>query len=372
MRPIYQFAALTLGSLAVLAGCGLAGTDNQQGEATEVVASAPANLADSMASDDAAGRRSGGADPHPVMQMQVVLERLGFGPGVIGDTISAATVNALKGFQEAHGLPVTGEVDAATAKALAQWSQIPSTRTVTIPQAWAQDSYAAMPAKAAEQAKLKHLGYESLEERLAERFHTSVDMLRALNAGAADAANSAPVVLTPGQKIVVPNVGADRIESGAIKNQEWQASMASLGVGSAQPAAARILVDESAGWLKVYDKADRLVATFTVTTGSRHDPLPLGEWGVKGVSHNPPFAYDPDLFWDVSDSVADQQLPPGPNGPVGVVWIDLEKDHYGIHGTPHPETIGTAESHGCVRLTNWDAARLAEMIRGETKAVFQA
>ena len=132
------------------------------------------------------------------------------------------------------------------------------------------------------------------------------------------------------------------------------------------------MVDKSGGWLKAYDEADKLVAAFTVSTGSEHDPLPLGEWGVTGKAYNPPFAYDPELFWDVPDSEEDQQLPPGPNGPVGVVWIDLTKEHYGIHGTPAPESVGRAQSHGCVRLTNWDAARLAQMVSGSTKVEFIA
>ena len=101
------------------------------------------------------------------------------------------------------------------------------------------------------------------------------------------------------------------------------------------------------------------------------DPLPLGEWGINGVGHNPTFRFDPTLFWDVPDSEEEQHLPPGPNGPVGVVWIDLTKEHYGIHGTPEPQTIGRSQSHGCVRLTNWDAARLAGMVSTQTEVLFQ-
>jgi lipoprotein-anchoring transpeptidase ErfK/SrfK len=111
---------------------------------------------------------------------------------------------------------------------------------------------------------------------------------------------------------------------------------------------------------------------FTATMGSRRDPLPLGKWKVVGVAHNPPFHYNPKLFWDVPDSHEKQLLPPGPNGPVGVAWIDLDKEHYGIHGTPAPETIGRAQSHGCVRLTNWDVARLAQMVAPGTLVLFEA
>jgi lipoprotein-anchoring transpeptidase ErfK/SrfK len=165
--------------------------------------------------------------------------------------------------------------------------------------------------------------------------------------------------------------GSDETVSGE-GDADWRRTLASLGVAADQPDAARVVVDKSEGWLKAYDAAGKLLALFTVTTGSGHDPLPLGEWGVNGVSRNPPFAYDPDLFWDVPDHEEEQQLPPGPNGPVGVVWIDLTREHYGIHGTPAPETIGRAQSHGCVRLTNWDAARLAGMVDTSTRVLFQA
>jgi lipoprotein-anchoring transpeptidase ErfK/SrfK len=136
-------------------------------------------------------------------------------------------------------------------------------------------------------------------------------------------------------------------------NQMPRAKLPGHGVGTNQPDVARIVVDESEGWLKAYDGDDRLVAMFTVTTGSQHDPLPIGDWQVKGVAYNPSFAFDPELFWDVPDS------------------DNLTKEHYGIHGTPVPEAIGRSESHGCVRLTNWDAARLALMVSGSTKVVFR-
>jgi lipoprotein-anchoring transpeptidase ErfK/SrfK len=241
---------------------------------------------------------------------------------------------------------------------------------------------------------MERLGYASIDERLAERFHTTVDVLRSLNPGGRPAgtkADTEPGAPTPqstpspgeqgegaqpsfraGQLVRVPNTGVDRFRAGEENDRDWLRTLASLGVDVNQPEAARIVVDKSESWLKAYDSAGNLVAMFTVTTGSSRDPLPLGEWGVNGVSRNPTFAYDPDLFWDVPDDEQEQQLPPGPNGPVGVVWIDLTREHYGIHGTPAPETIGRAESHGCVRLTNWDAARLAEMVDGSTKVLFEA
>jgi len=120
------------------------------------------------------------------------------------------------------------------------------------------------------------------------------------------------------------------------------------------------------------DKEDRLVAQFPVTTGSGHDPLPIGEWKIPTFSYLPPFHYQPDLFWDVDDSKDEKMLPAGPNGLVGVAWLDLSKEHYGIHGTPEPQTIGRTESHGCIRMTNWDVLRLSRMVKPGVKAVFQA
>ena len=129
------------------------------------------------------------------------------------------------------------------------------------------------------------------------------------------------------------------------------------------------MVSKSASTLKAY-QGEKLVALFTVSSGSSQFPLPLGEWDIVGEAYNPPYSYDPEVLGQGDGET--YQLPPGPNGPVGVVWIDLSKEHYGIHGTPDPETIGRAQSSGCVRLTNWDAARLAGMVDTGTMVLFEA
>jgi lipoprotein-anchoring transpeptidase ErfK/SrfK len=131
------------------------------------------------------------------------------------------------------------------------------------------------------------------------------------------------------------------------------------------------VVDKSDSVLRVFDGGGKLVAQFPATMGSTHDPLPIGIWTIQGISYLPTFHYNPDLFWDAKATDTKETLQPGPNGPVGVVWIDLDKDHYGIHGTATPETIGRTTSHGCIRLTNWDAARLSLMVKAGTPAVFQ-
>lgn len=362
---------LFLPILLSLTACGSApsGADEKQ--------ASPTPSADPLAAHDEAPPEPEDQQ-RPIMQAQVVLDRLGFTPGVVDGKEGLSTRNALTGFQEASSLPVTGELDEATRRGLARWSNIPATRTVTIPADFAAGPFAPLPGKPEDQAKLPAMGYESLDEKLAERFHTTVEVLRALNgvikppaqvAGATEAPSTTS--FRAGQKIRVPNVGADRVEPGAVQNAEWGRTLAALSIGSAQPRAEKIVVSKSEGTLRAYDQAGKLVAMFTATMGSEHDPLPLGNWTVKGTAFNPPFHYNPELFWDASNSDSKQVLPPGPNGPVGVAWIDLNKEHYGIHGTPAPETIGRAESHGCVRLTNWDVARLAQMVRPGTKVRFE-
>ena len=342
-----------------------------------------------MASDDEGlGKKDPAlaiADPEqrPVMQAQVVLDRLGFGPGVIDGEPGLSTQNALRGFQEVNKLPVTGELDTATVKALAKWDTIPATRVVRIPGEWADIAFKTTPADRAEQAAMDKFEYETLKEKLAERFHTTPEVLAALNPGGrpagakidngAIASSSADKpVFKPGQIIRVPNVGADRIAPNAITDKGWSETLKALGVGTDQPEAARIVVSKQAGTLRAYNAGGKLVALFTVTTGSEKDPLPLGKWQIKGVAYNPDYTYNPDLFWDAAKGEGKLRLPPGPNGPVGVVWIDLNKESYGIHGTPEPHTIGRAQSYGCVRLTNWDAARLAQMVSTSTAVEFVA
>jgi lipoprotein-anchoring transpeptidase ErfK/SrfK len=359
---------LALLCLALPAACTFNAEEQDDKTPTETQTQAPAAGDDPLAARDPApgeAAEAGPADTHPrpIMQAQVVLERLGFASGVVDGRAGLAFGHALEGFQEARGLPVTGKLDDATRAALTPWNNIPATRMVTIPASWGAEAFVPLPEGMAEQAQMTRLGYTSLAEKLAERFHTTPAVLAELNFGVSH--------FTPGQKVRVPNVGADRIDPGAIDDKDWLATLRSLGVGTSQPEVARIVVDESEGWLKAFDDNGRLVAIFSVATGSRHDPLPIGDWRVKGVAHNPPFAFDPELFWDVPDSEEKQRLPPGPNGPVGVVWIDLDKEHYGIHGTPEPAAIGRSQSHGCVRLTNWDAARLAQMVSGNTQVEFR-
>ena len=391
------------------------------------------NLADTMASNDAAYMSGNGGgnssstdgtmqsdipDPEdrPIMQAQVVLDRQGWGPGVIDGKMGMSTENALRGFQEANNLDTSGKLDDATKQALAEWDRIPATRVVTIPANWANTEYTDMPEEVEAKAELQRLGYKSLDERLAERFHTTVEVLKQLNpdgmsAGMSEAqggmtpASASPASPSPspspsaskspspspsanasgsstqraandsyftaGQQIRVPNIGGDRIAPGDVEDRNWQQTLASLGVGTDQKQVDKIVVSKAGKTLKAY-QGDKLVALFTVSSGSSQFPLPLGEWKILGEAYNPPYTYSPEVLSGGKEEGESYKLPPGPNSPVGVVWIDLSKEHYGIHGTPDPETIGRAQSSGCVRLTNWDAARLAGMVSQSTQVVFEA
>jgi hypothetical protein len=108
-----------------------------------------------------------------------------------------------------------------------------------------------------------------------------------------------------------------------------------------------------------------------VTVGSEHDPLPIGDWKITGIFDLPTFNYNPDLFWDADPSHGKAKIAEGPNNPVGVIWIQINREHFGIHGTPEPSRIGRTESHGCIRMTNWDVVRLASLVEPGTPVKFK-
>lgn len=298
------------------------------------------------------------------LHLQVILDHLGFSPGVLDGKPGKSLTAALKGFQETRGLQTTGKPDRATLRALYPYRTLRPTRMLTLtPEALAGPYVNPLPKDPAEQAKLPALAYRNAMEKLAEMFHTKPDVLIALN--------SPGTRLAPGSKVVFPNALPTSRDYDAKLPADWRKTLSDLNVDATQPQGVKVVVDKSDEVLRVLDKNGKLVAQFMATMGSEHDPLPIGTWKIQGASYNPPFHYNPDLFWDAKDNAKAAKLPPGPNGPVGVIWLDLSKPHYGIHGTPSPETIGRAESHGCIRLTNWDAARLSMMVKPGTPAVFQ-
>jgi lipoprotein-anchoring transpeptidase ErfK/SrfK len=276
--------------------------------------------------------------------VQVLLDRAGFSPGEIDGRTGRNTRMALRAFQEARKLQPTGQADKATLEALG-WQPGKTVHRYTIaPEDVVGPFVKEIPEDMMERSKLPSLGFTSALEALGEKFHTAPALLQKLNPGARFAA---------GEQIIAPAVTAPPDKT------------------RAAPGDFTIVVTRATSALQVL-RADRQVIYHApVTTGSEHDPLPVGTWKVTGVSRNPTFNYNPDLFWDADPAHAKAKIPPGPNNPVGVVWIDLSRQHYGLHGTPEPGRIGYTESHGCVRMTNWDALTVAGMARPGTVVIFQ-
>jgi lipoprotein-anchoring transpeptidase ErfK/SrfK len=298
------------------------------------------------------------------LHAQIILDRLAFSPGVLDGRQGKSLVAALKGFQEARSLPISGSMDAGTVKALNTYENWHATAAIALTADMLAGPFTnPLPKDPALQAKLPALGYTSVMEKLGEMFHTTPAVLVELN--------TPTTRLYPGAKIVVPNVVATSQAYDPKLPDGWRKTLAGLNIDAQQPQGVKVVVSKSDQVLRVLDKDGKLVAQFMATMGSEHDPLPIGTWKINGPSYNPPFHYNPKLFWDAKSTAKAATLPPGPNGPVGVVWLDLSKEHYGIHGTPEPSTIGRAESHGCIRLTNWDAARLSMMVKAGTPAVFE-
>jgi lipoprotein-anchoring transpeptidase ErfK/SrfK len=294
---------------------------------------------------------------HEAIGIQVALDRAGFSSGVIDGRIGANTLRARDAYRRQHGSD-----PAAFPEPLVEYR----ITSADVAGPFAPD----IPPDLMAQSRLPALAYRSPAELLAERFHTTPEVLRRLNPSAR---------FEDGSVLLVPNVeplaiAAPVSSTGAAAPEPSPTGTAGRGDGPGAPRAEKaevvVQVSRSTRTLTVTGEGGKIVFFAPVTTGSENDPLPLGEWKVNGVQYNPIFRYNPDLFWDADPSHTKATIPPGPNGPVGLVWIDISKEHYGLHGTPEPALIGRAESHGCVRLTNWDALRLAALVRPGTRVVF--
>lgn len=274
-----------------------------------------------------------------VLRAQILLDRANFSVGEINGKVTENMRRAVRAYQQANEMNADGSVGATTWTALnhdTEAALVPYTIT-------AKDvagPFAPTPKEMVEQAKLKALGYQSPLEMFGERFHSSPGLLTALNPG--------KDFSKEGEEVTVPNV----------------TTKATL------PKVSKVQLSRQTGTLLAMMQDGKVVAAFPASMGSQHDPLPVGTWKVQGVARNPVFHYNPELFWDANPADTKSTIPPGPNNPVGVVWIDLSKEHYGIHGTPEPSHIGQTQSHGCIRLTNWDAEKLAHMVSSNVQAIF--
>jgi lipoprotein-anchoring transpeptidase ErfK/SrfK len=303
------------------------------------------------------------ADAQQTLAVQVALDRAGFSPGEIDGRGGPKTRQALSEFQKSAGLQPDGIASEETIAAL-RVPPDPIVDYTIAPEDVAGPYIDKMPADMMESATLQALAYTSPLEQLAEKFHSSPALLRTLNPGAAWAAGNA---------IKVPNVEPFEVPSKPSPAGAAKATSGTKPGGAAKAAqpALEVVVSGATKSLTVRDASGKTLMYAPVTVGSEKDPLPLGEWKVTGVSWNPVFNYNPELFWDADPAHAKAKVPAGPNNPVGVVWIDINKEHFGLHGTPEPSTIGRTESHGCIRLTNWDATKLARLVSPGTKVLIQ-
>lgn len=272
-----------------------------------------------------------------VARVQILLDRAHFSCGEIDGNYGSNLEKTVGAFQRSHDLPANGEVGPETWTAL-NTDQAPALFTYTITADDLKGPFVELPADLMQQAKLAYLGYQSPLEELAEKFHSSPSLLKVLNPGSG--------FNEEGGSIVVPNV-----------------------ITMPPGQAASVMVSKSDSSVSALDTDGKILSYYVATIGSEHDPLPIGDWKIKGVAHNPVFHYDPNLFWNANPADQKAEIKAGPRNPVGVVWIDLSKEHYGIHGTPAPGKIGHAESHGCIRLTNWDASELSSMVKPGTPAI---
>jgi lipoprotein-anchoring transpeptidase ErfK/SrfK len=280
-----------------------------------------------------------GARGSTVVRAQILLDRAHFSCGAIDGNFGSNLQKTVIAYQNDRQLPATGVVDAGTWASL-NADQAPPLIGYTITPDDEQGPFIQIPKDLVKQAALPSMGYTSPLQELSERFHSSPQLLQALNPGA-DFSQA-------GQQLTVPNA-------------------LTLPPGQA----ATITVSKSESSVRANGPDGKLLAFYVATIGSEHDPLPIGDWKVVGIKRDPVFHYDSKLFWDAHKPNEKAEIRPGPNNPVGVVWIDLSKEHYGIHGTPDPSLVGHATSHGCIRLTNWDASELANMVKPGTPAILK-
>lgn len=264
-------------------------------------------------------------------KVQVLLDRSGTSPGVIDGFRGGMSESAIRAFERRVGLPVDGVMDPHVWNLLQSYATQSVIQDYTITEADAQGLVDAIPADYAEKAQMTSMGYTSIAEKLGERFHMDEKFIGFLNPG---------IALVPGTTIKV---------TAPFSPMKAQVT--------------RIIIDKSTRRVAAYNANGRMIVDYPATIGSDSTPSPAGQHTVANVALNPNYTYNPARNFQQGNNDKALVVPPGPNGPVGTVWIGLSKPSYGIHGTPTPSQLFRNQSFGCVRLTNWDAQELAGMVR---------
>ncbi|MCX5512667.1 hypothetical protein C3941_03780 [Kaistia algarum] len=276
--------------------------------------------------------KSDRADPR-IARLQILLDRANISPGVIDGRTGRNLSKAVAALQNMYGLPSTGRLGPDVDDILGRFGATPVFVPYVITQADVDGPFVpVMPKDYGEMAKLDRLAYRGPTEELAERFHMDEAFLRRLN----------PDIdfNTPGSVIIVADVGPN-----------------------ATAKVAHLVADQQARQLIGYDAAWNVVVAYPATIGSTDMPSPTGIHAVKAIAVDPVYWYRPKVNFQQGNNTKSLKLAPGPNNPVGAVWIGLDKPTYGIHGSPEPSKIDKTNSHGCLRLTNWDAKELARLVK---------
>ncbi len=292
------------------------------------------------APDRAANDAASHGGTESVLRAQVLLLRANYSSGEIDGKSGMNLRKAISAFQEKRGIAVSGKLDAATWTALNQ-DAAPVLVNYTLTDADIAGPYASTPSDVQDKAKMTRIVYQDLMEMLGEKFNAKPELIKSLNTDVDFA--------TAGTMLIVPYVRPAQTVAKA----------------------ARVVVDKSDGALRLLDDQGKIYAQYPASTGSTAFPLPIGEWKFVSVVQNPDYRYDPDILVNQPKDAKPARLPPGPNGPVGIIWMGLDKEHYGIHGTPEPGKISRTQSSGCVRLTNFAAQAVATAVSPGTPVTFQ-
>ena len=327
-----------------------------------------------------------------VLRVQILLDRALFSPGVIDGRWGSNTEKAVYWLQRREGLRPTGHVDPATWERLQQLAgqtgQLVRTKQLTADDV--AGPFVTLPEEYYDRRDMDCQCYESLGEKLAEIHHTTEDLLAKLNPDLdlnnvqAGTPLNVPAVDRQAPTAMAQGTGsqAQRADTQAAGTQAQRpgagdtagtgtAGAGASGQAGASGGVAKIVISDGGRYLHALDASGRILYHFPATLGSDYSPSPTGDYRITNIAHDPTWHYQPDLLEGVDDDEPDAVLPAGPNNAVGVVWMQLSRPHYGIHGTSAPETIGYATSNGCVRLTNWDAEFLAERTGAGTPVEFR-